>query len=874
MLPDSVRNVLDRPRPSGITLRRQVAVFGLYLVIAILYTWPLAFNLTTHIPDKHPTLTLESDAVLQTWYPWWVRKALLDPDETVLHTDWVYYPVGMEMTMQPAMFLHGAMTIPLFWLDITAADNVVIIVSFALSGLAAFLLGMYVTRSIPASLFCGFIYAFCPYKLQHLEGHIQLMATETLPLVALSLIRLFDKPTRRHLIWSGIWLGITVYTDYYYFAYALLMFGFLVLYRLITDRDRVGVLRNTVLSGLIAFAVAGPLLVPALVSASQSDYALATGHDKHKADLLSPLVPSQRQWLTRPLMPFLSQYIDMHHVDGIEHSLYVGWPLLILCMVYGRRVGSGRNPRVFILITGVFFLLALGPSLRVNGHDLFETWTVYLPGWVLKEAPVYRGARAPSRIFIIAAIGLAVWGACALRRLLASGTVLRVRSEYVAAGVVAFTGLEYIIPTGMSELRRPAWTEVVAADDDPGILVRVPMVPTVPAFWQTITDRKELKASLGRADQDLAYYYWRHEALQFLTMPHYATWMPSQNDARFLVDLLNIRYVVLDLDAYDVRRLEQAKTVLTQAYGLEEVYRDSSSALFRMPGTHRALRGMQFRASDDPSELYLPFGWSNRKPYETDIITWILRERAVIALPAIQPGDYTIHLDLRVLAERDFGIRAEINGEEVGTYTVGPGQHRVSIDADQDLLNQTETNLITLRPNIDTGFPHNAGWSLVSPGDLPPIEVKSGGFFTEKVGYAEIRVGGKAISTMRRGILVAVIDTTGEIEVEQFESLNSETTVDDLENYLKSAPETSTIAIAVRTISYLYGGKIGQALRWVGLPESLQLNALDSFALLGGKDGRLPLLDTGAGPARIGTRNSQRSAEGAVGLLGMELVQR
>lgn len=87
MVPDPVRRFFDTPRHSGLSIRRLLAVFSLYLILAVLYTYPLAFNLSTHIPDKHAVVDLRSDSALQTWYPWWVRKALLSTEESVLHSN-------------------------------------------------------------------------------------------------------------------------------------------------------------------------------------------------------------------------------------------------------------------------------------------------------------------------------------------------------------------------------------------------------------------------------------------------------------------------------------------------------------------------------------------------------------------------------------------------------------------------------------------------------------------------------------------------------------------------------------------------------------------------------------------------------------------
>ena len=142
--------------------KQLLIVTAAYGVLGCVYTYPLVLRISTHIPDLSEIVDEFQDPALASWLPWWAQTALLHSDRDLLHCDWVYYPHGMEMTMQPAMILHGIMTIPFTGLDFTTANNIVILISFALSGLSAFLLGYYVLRNWPGALLCGFVYSFCP----------------------------------------------------------------------------------------------------------------------------------------------------------------------------------------------------------------------------------------------------------------------------------------------------------------------------------------------------------------------------------------------------------------------------------------------------------------------------------------------------------------------------------------------------------------------------------------------------------------------------------------------------------------------------------------------------------------------------------------
>jgi len=127
---------------------------------------------------------------------------------------------------------------------------------------------------------------------------------------------------------------------------------------------------------------------------------------------------------------------------------------------------------------------------------------------------------------------------------------------------------------------------------------------------------------------------------------------------------------------------------------------------------------------------------------------------------------------------------------------------------------------------------------------------------------------------MKRGLIVALIDSSGETRVDHFESFNPQETVNDLEAFIKTASRSATIAIASRAMNELQGGNMGRAFRWLGLPEDFTINPLNSLAIIGGRDGRTPMLDVGAAIANVGTRDALRSADAAIGLVGLSVKAR
>jgi hypothetical protein len=879
VLSDTIRTILDtriheasERHPSRHT---QGVVFALFLILASLYTYPLVTSLSTHIPGAPGIVDEKSDASLQTWYPWWVRKALTS-GEPVLHSDWVFHPLGMEMTMQPAMFLHGAMTVPLLPLDITTANNIVILVSFALSGLAAFLLTFYLTGSMPASLLSGFIYALCPYKFQHIEGHYHLMATETLPLVALSLIRLCDRPTNRHLAWAGVWLGVTVYTDYYYFAYSLLLFGLITIYKTVTANDPIRTIRQILLAGCIAFIVASPLLIPALLSATSSDYSLASGHSKFKADILSPFIPSARQWISGPIQPLIEWIVDTKAVDGVEHSIYAGWAILILCAAFSWKLWSaGGDARLFIIGGFTFFVFALGPELSINGHATFgeSEWQIPMPSWVLTQLPLVKGARAPSRIVIVGMLCLAVVTGYALSVLLTRGTWLRIRKEIWVGAILLVTGLEYIIPIHLSEMPNMDLWKVVKIDEEPGILVHVPLSFNRSAFTQPYHQRKLLTVNLGRTDTDVSQYYWRHEALQYLSLPHWTTHLPTEEEASYLIDLLGIRYVDLDRTPYSADKVEHIRTGFKNTYGMTEVYTSDTNHLFRVDRPFRKLTGLYFEASDRQADLHLAYGWSNREAYGEHSITWIIRKKAAILSPPVLDGAYRLEISILAKIGGEQEVSVTCNDQSLGDFPVYPGLNTLSISVPKGVLSQESTNVLTLQPDLDLGRPYTSGHHL-DQAYPTPIEVTSGGYFTPGYGSVSIKTDGAILDFHKRGWLFAVIDpVTGVIgETKHFEGLDTSNTVEKVTTYINQLPVKTPIVIAKRTVAYVLGGNLGKALESFGFDPGMDPNPFDSFAAIVERNGRPPVYSEGTALASIAVGRQPVTKDGSIGLISLKLT--
>jgi hypothetical protein len=199
-------------------VRRHLAATAACAILALLWTYPLAWRLSTHLPGAQA-----GDNVTFAWNVWWMRAALGTPLD-FFHTTYLFAPVGADLT------LHTHTALPAFagatafrGLPVIAALNATTIVSLFLNALCAYLLAWRLTQDSSAALIAGVIYGGSPFIAAHLHGHFNLTTAWTIPLFALAC---HEAMTRRSLAWSafgGLLLGATAYIDYYFVVYEAML---------------------------------------------------------------------------------------------------------------------------------------------------------------------------------------------------------------------------------------------------------------------------------------------------------------------------------------------------------------------------------------------------------------------------------------------------------------------------------------------------------------------------------------------------------------------------------------------------------------------------------------------------------------------------
>jgi hypothetical protein len=457
--------------------RLSLPVLLSYLFCSFLFTYPLVFRLTTHVPGE-----VEGDVPVYIWNLWWMKQALSE-GVSPLFCDYIFAPYGASLAFHAFVFLKAFLAIPLQLIfSAWTAYNILILATFALAGYGMFLLARHLTGDDRAAWIAGLVYAFSPYMLTRGTGHLNYLSSEWIPLYALCLIRLLETRERRWALGGALCLLLTAYCEYYYLIYLTLFTAIYLGWQL--RREKAAVLDRTFLKhfalmGAVAAVGFAPVLWM-LFGTAQSGYLYGGWGASAKlgADLLAFVTPPPGSLLYGDIGAGL--YEVFSGGNAVEGTVFAGYLVLGLAATCIARLRHDESLRPWLWLTLIFFLLSLGPLLHVGGDFVFGfgpvRFAVPLPYVVVRYLPLIKGARVPARFDIMIVLGLAVLSAYGVRYWLERVD----RPGRWTVAIVILIALEYLrIPYPVAPVDVPVAYEKVARDE------RDLVVMDVPLGWRT-----------------------------------------------------------------------------------------------------------------------------------------------------------------------------------------------------------------------------------------------------------------------------------------------------------------------------------------------------------------------------------------------------
>ncbi len=440
---------------------------------AVLYTMAALACMYVVLPQFSTAIIGPAeDNMRSLWNLWYGFIALTDADHALTFTRLIFYPDGASLYYNDYSFYNLFLSIPLQLLfNLPAVYNFLVLHSFILAGLGAFLLARYLTDSFLPSFIAGLLFAFCPTHIAQAAHHLNIASIQFLPFMILYVIRAMRKERRRDsmLLAALFYLLLTACSWTWGIVGGMFIVG---AYIWTSIRNRRLLQRNALLTSAVTILptliIFSPWLIPMIAQAIEGTSPVATGHNIYVADLLAFAVPpsftilGQLDWWTSVREQFTG--------NAWESIAWLGLVNILLAVAALRSHHAAVRP---ILIGSlVFMLFAMGTRLHVYGAVL----PIPLPFALLEPIPILNQLRSPARLMVPVYLGLSLLSAIGLRYLL-SRPVRHVR--YFAMVLIVMAVVEYGgVITDRTAVRLPDAYAVIAGN--PGATA----VVDIPSSWE------------------------------------------------------------------------------------------------------------------------------------------------------------------------------------------------------------------------------------------------------------------------------------------------------------------------------------------------------------------------------------------------------
>ena len=602
-----------------------LAVFLLYGLLAIIFTWPLVTNIKTH------GFGYDEDSAYHIWHNWWLKYSLFDLKQNPLQTDYVFHPQKVNLIYDANAFVFSTLTLPIQFLtnNVVLASNTIFILSFALSGLFAFLLAKHLTLNTFPAFIVGFIFAFNPYTTaQGIDGHTNLTTTWIIPLYTLFLLKTLNenRPQSKFSIFNfqfstaaaGIVAALQLYNDFTYTAFLVIETGLVFLFHLLKAKPLFPTLKRLFVVGatisLVTVLLSWALLAE-ILKASRIGFRPGSPlwvQNVWSADLLTFIRPNdQTTFLKNPWTP---------NIGTVEGSAFVGYSVLIVLVIYllkrfwnwwmigkplekssenlsssfakapadRRQRSNTESLMIFLAIS--FFLLMLGPSLHYQNNFKFQIsnfkFIFPLPYLLLHKIPFIGETQEPTRLFPFFILPVAILTAFALHKLNQKLSNARV-SLILNSLFFILVAIEYIsFPFPSTDLSGKPIFDIIQNDPEKKAVLILPLgfnsgnyvLGQSPIgslqFYQVYHQKPSFRATVARIPYSYFEYYQKLPLLPYLIDPSRELETKDRDSKevrRVFKEQLNIKYIVVMPEKYK-KSLGQTYGVLENILGAQKFY--------------------------------------------------------------------------------------------------------------------------------------------------------------------------------------------------------------------------------------------------------------------------------------------------------------
>jgi hypothetical protein len=405
---------------------RKVAVFlailAGYTALTALFFWQVLPHLSSAL------LGPPEDNLNDFWNSWYALQKHPDgfffthllryPEGTALHYHSFAYPQILTVWVLAKCF---GTSLPILIL----LQNLTILASFPLGGLAAFYLCRHLGGGTIGSAAGGFIFAFSPWHVAQAMHHALGTGVEFLPCFVLYYLRALKHRSYRSLATATLFYALSALSGWYYLFYGFYFLAFHILYLRVHQhswpRGWNLLAPSLCLAGL--GVILSPLILPMIVNGFGNG-AYQPGSNIFVADLLgyTAFPPTH-------LLAAIGSNLYSHFTGNPwEDTVYLGLVNLAILAWGLWRAQKGERLVLWYALGGMIFfaMLASGDAL----HWMGRTLPIHMPGIVLSKLPFFANVRTPARaivfVYLFMGVGVAATIAAVLksRRTIVAGIAL------------------------------------------------------------------------------------------------------------------------------------------------------------------------------------------------------------------------------------------------------------------------------------------------------------------------------------------------------------------------------------------------------------------------------------------------------------------
>lgn len=369
------------------------AAFCLFLVLAVVVSWPLALHMGSTAVGH---IEQEATPPLNTWAMAVVLHQLAH-DPVHLFDGNAFYPYARSLAFSEHLFVPALLGAPVALAtgNLTLAYNVVTLLTFAIGGLGAYLLAAELFGSRAAGVLAGVVYAFNTWNVNEIV-RLQILSNEFFPWVLLALLRYFAAPTWRRAALVALAYALQSLSCMYFALYLPLLVAPTVAWLWWRRRAPFGVLTRLATAALPAILLTALFAIPYIRSARELGFIRSVPES----------VGIDRYFDVLPGNLFYEGWLGIAGPNqNAGHFLgFLVMGLSILGIWRGPWPREHPGVRALLAVLAVAgFTLSLGPEIKLYDRVLMPgPYTLFF-----EHVPGFRNVRYPERFAVFLALAIA-----------------------------------------------------------------------------------------------------------------------------------------------------------------------------------------------------------------------------------------------------------------------------------------------------------------------------------------------------------------------------------------------------------------------------------------------------------------------------------